>query len=91
MTDAGFLRKKQVITRALALHRPDKNDALDVLSKVGGLDLAAMCGVFLGGALYRVPVLMDGFTGNRAPDTDSVALAHCGWGSIGFPIVCDLL
>ena len=61
MTDAGFLRKKQVITRALALHRPDKNDALDVLSKVGGLDLAAMCGVFLGGALEKIPVIMDGF------------------------------
>lgn len=36
-------------------------------------------------------VLMAGFTGNRAPDTDSVALAHCVWCSIGFPIVCDLL
>ena len=61
MTDAGFLRKKQVITRALALHRPDKNDALDVLSKVGGLDLAAMCGVFLGAGRYRLPVVIDGF------------------------------
>ncbi|MDU2258559.1 MAG: alpha/beta hydrolase [Bifidobacterium pseudocatenulatum] len=36
-------------------------------------------------------VLMAGFTGNRAPDTDSVALARCVWCSIGFPIVCDLL
>ena len=35
MTDAGFLRKKQVITDALALHCPDKNDVLDVLCKVG--------------------------------------------------------
>lgn len=61
MTDAGFLRKKQVITRALALHRPDKNDALDVLSKVGGLDLAAMCGVFLGAGRYRLPAVIDGF------------------------------
>ncbi|HCO49880.1 MAG TPA: nicotinate-nucleotide--dimethylbenzimidazole phosphoribosyltransferase, partial [Oscillibacter sp.] len=61
MTDAGFLRKKQVITDALALHRPDKNDVLDVLSKVGGLDIAAMCGVFLGAARQRLPVVIDGF------------------------------
>lgn len=61
MTDAGFLRKKQVITRALTLHRPDKNDALDVLSKVGGLDLAAMCGVFLGAGRYGLPAVIDGF------------------------------
>ena len=61
MTDVGFLRKKQVITRALALHRPDKNDALDVLSKVGGLDLAAMCGVFLGAGRYGLPAVIDGF------------------------------
>ena len=61
MTDAGFLRKKQVITDDLALHRPDKDDVLDVLSKVGGLDIAAMCGVFLGAARYRLPVVIDGF------------------------------
>ena len=61
MTDAGFLRKKQVITDALALHRPDKNDVLDVLSRVGGLDIAAMCGVFLGAARQRLPVVIDGF------------------------------
>ena len=61
MTDAGFLRKKQVITDALDLHRPDKNDVLDVLSKVGGLDIAAMCGVFLGAARQRLPVVIDGF------------------------------
>ncbi len=61
MTDAGFLRKKQVITRALALHRPDKDDVLDVLSKVGGLDMAAMCGVFLGAGRYRLPAVIDGF------------------------------
>ena len=34
---------------------------MDVLAKVGGFDIAGMCGLFLGGALYRVPVLMDGF------------------------------
>ncbi len=60
ITDAAFLKKKDVITRGLEKHRPDPADPVDVLSKVGGLDLAAMCGVFLGAALYRIPVVIDG-------------------------------
>ena len=46
---------------ALAQNRPDARDPLDVLAKVGGLDLAALCGVYLGAAMSRVPVLLDGF------------------------------
>lgn len=60
MTDEGFARKKNVISAALALHRPDRNDVLDVLSKVGGLDIAAMCGVFLGCAACGLPAVIDG-------------------------------
>ena len=41
--------------------QPDKTDAIDVLSKVGGLDIAGLAGVYLGGAIYRIPVLIDGF------------------------------
>ena len=36
-------------------------DCVDILSKVGGLDLAAMCGLYLGAAAYRIPVVIDGF------------------------------
>ena len=61
MTDEGFALKKQVISAALALHRPNGDDVLDVLSKVGGLDIAAMCGVFLGCAACRLPAVTDGF------------------------------
>ena len=61
ITDESFKKKKQVITHALELHRPDGNDPVDVLSKVGGFDLAAMCGVFLGAAKERIPVVADGF------------------------------
>lgn len=61
VTDAAFAKKKQVIAAALDLHKPDKNDVLDVLSKVGGFDIAAMCGVFLGCAKNRIPVVVDGF------------------------------
>ena len=61
LTDAAFSRKKEVIRQAVALHRPDPEDPLDVLVKVGGLDIAAMCGVYLGAAKHRIPVVIDGF------------------------------
>ena len=61
LTDAAFLKKKEVISHALALHKPDSNDPIDVLSKVGGFDLCAMTGVFLGAAQQRLPVVVDGF------------------------------
>ncbi|CAM1381566.1 nicotinate-nucleotide--dimethylbenzimidazole phosphoribosyltransferase [Fretibacterium fastidiosum] len=60
LTDAAFETKKRVILGALDRHRPDPQDALDILSCVGGLDLAAMTGVFLGSAAYRVPAVVDG-------------------------------
>lgn len=61
ITDASFLKKKQVIKDAIAINRPDKNDVVDVLAKVGGFDIAAMCGAFLGCAATRSPVVIDGF------------------------------
>lgn len=64
----------EVIKRAIALHRPDKTDALDVLSKVGGFDLAGMAGVFLGGAALHMPVIIDGFISGVAA---LVAAALC--------------
>ncbi|ADU66409.1 nicotinate-nucleotide--dimethylbenzimidazole phosphoribosyltransferase [Desulfurispirillum indicum] len=61
ITDEALARKKQVISAALALHQPDPADPLDVLSKVGGLDVAGMVGCFLGAAHSKVPVVIDGF------------------------------
>lgn len=61
ITDEAFSHKKEVIHRAIAVNHPDKTDAVDVLSKVGGLDIAAMCGGFLGAAASRRPVVIDGF------------------------------
>ena len=61
ITDQSFLKKKQVIRDAIAINRPDKNDVIDVLAKVGGFDIAAMCGAFLGAAATRRPVVIDGF------------------------------
>ncbi|MBB5022522.1 nicotinate-nucleotide--dimethylbenzimidazole phosphoribosyltransferase [Desulfurispira natronophila] len=61
ITDEALALKKQVIAAALARHQPDSRDPLDVLAKVGGLDVAGMVGCFLGAAHSKVPVVIDGF------------------------------
>ena len=61
ITDQNFLKKKQVIKNAIAINNPNKNDVVDVLAKVGGFDIAAMCGAFIGAAMTRRPVVIDGF------------------------------
>ena len=61
ITDDSFRKKKEVIKTAIEINQPDKNDVIDVLSKVGGFDIAAMCGGFLGAAATRRPVVIDGF------------------------------
>lgn len=53
--------KKEVIKRAILTKEIDKKDPIDVLSKVGGLDIAGMVGTFLGCAKNGVPVVIDGF------------------------------
>ena len=61
LTDQCFLQKKQVIRHAIEVNKPDRNDVVDVISKVGGFDIAAMCGAFLGAAASHRPVVIDGF------------------------------
>lgn len=61
ITDQSFRKKKQVIQTAIEINQPDKQDVVDVLSKVGGFDLAAMCGAFIGCAATHRPVVIDGF------------------------------
>ncbi|MBQ8621058.1 MAG: nicotinate-nucleotide--dimethylbenzimidazole phosphoribosyltransferase [Oscillospiraceae bacterium] len=61
ITDQSFMKKKHVIKDAIAINQPDKNDVIDVLAKVGGFDIAAMCGAFIGCAMTRRPVVIDGF------------------------------
>jgi nicotinate-nucleotide--dimethylbenzimidazole phosphoribosyltransferase len=67
--------KIAVIEKALAVNAPDAWDAIDVLAKVGGLEIAAMTGAFLGGAAHRVPVVMDGFI-SAAAALAAVRLCH---------------
>lgn len=61
ITDESFRRKKEVIRQAIAVNRPNGADVVDVLRKVGGFDVAAMCGAFLGAAATHRPVVIDGF------------------------------
>lgn len=64
--DAGWRRKVDAIQRGLQVNRPDPADAIDALAKVGGFEIAGLCGVVLGGAAARVPVVMDGFIASTA-------------------------
>ncbi|MBR3318848.1 MAG: nicotinate-nucleotide--dimethylbenzimidazole phosphoribosyltransferase [Atopobiaceae bacterium] len=60
LSQEDVARKAAIIESVLALNQPNADDPLDVLCKVGGFDLAAICGICLGGARYRVPILLDG-------------------------------
>ncbi len=61
LDDAGLAHKIAVIENALAVNRPNANDALDVLSKVGGFEIGVIAGIVLGAAAHRVAVVLDGF------------------------------
>ena len=61
INDAAYARKIALIDEAIARWQPDPSDPIDALSKVGGFDLAAMCGAFIGAAFNRIPVVIDGF------------------------------
>ena len=66
LSSNGLQRKIDVIKDALQRLRPDSKDVIDVLSKVGGLDIAGLVGVCLGGAIYHVPIVLDGFISTTA-------------------------
>jgi nicotinate-nucleotide--dimethylbenzimidazole phosphoribosyltransferase len=58
---AGWERKVAAIEAGLALNRPDAKDPLDVLAKVGGLEIGAIAGLMLGAAAFRIPMVVDGY------------------------------
>jgi len=64
--DAMLARKIAAIERGLAINRPETKDPLDVLAKVGGLEIGAMAGVILGAAAVRLPMVLDGFIAGAA-------------------------
>ena len=64
--DVSHAHKIEVIQRALALHRLNRTDAMQVLAKVGGLEIAGLAGLMLGAAAARIPVVLDGFIAGAA-------------------------
>lgn len=66
LSDEALARKIRVVSDAVAVNRPNPSDPLDILGKVGGFDIGGMCGLYLGGAIYGVPVLIDGIISSTA-------------------------
>lgn len=64
--DRAVVRKKEVIRRAIEVNRPDPADPIDVLAKVGGLEIAGMAGAVLGAAASGIPVVLDGMISSSA-------------------------
>jgi len=64
--DEGLQRKIKVIEQSLTVNQPNANDALDVLHKVGGLEIAGLAGVMIAAASKRIPVVVDGFISTAA-------------------------
>ena len=64
--DAGYRRKVDAIRRGIQVNRPDSADALDVLAKVGGFEIAGLVGVTLGAAARKIPVVTDGLIATAA-------------------------
>jgi nicotinate-nucleotide--dimethylbenzimidazole phosphoribosyltransferase len=64
--DKQLAHKVEVIKRALEVNKPDADDATGVLAKVGGFEIGGLCGVILGAATHRIPVVIDGFISGAA-------------------------
>ena len=74
LDERGWQRKIEIVERALDVNRPERRDALDVLAKVGGFEIAGLVGVILEGAARSIPVALDGFIATAAA---LVAAALC--------------
>jgi nicotinate-nucleotide--dimethylbenzimidazole phosphoribosyltransferase len=74
LDERGWQRKIEIVERALDVNRPERRDALDVLAKVGGFEIAGLVGVILAGAARSIPVALDGFIATAAA---LVAAALC--------------
>ena len=66
LNDEGLIHKQEVIARALTIYPVEQMDALEILATFGGLDIAGMAGVCIGGALYHIPVVLDGLISSVA-------------------------
>ena len=97
LDDLGLKNKIKVIKKALEINKPNPQDALDVLAKVGGFEIGGLAGIILAGAAHKVPVVIDGFISGAAaliayhiePKTKEYMLAsHCSV-EIGHKIILE--
>jgi nicotinate-nucleotide--dimethylbenzimidazole phosphoribosyltransferase len=66
INDDMLLTKISVIKKAIEINRPDPNDPIDVLAKVGGFEIAGIAGLIIGSAFHKIPVVIDGFISTAA-------------------------
>ena len=66
LDDEQLAHKAKVVQKALDVNKPDSQDPIDVLSKVGGFEIGGLAGVMLGAAAHRIPVVIDGFISGAA-------------------------
>ena len=66
LTTEALTNKVEVVRKAIGINSPDPKDAVDVLAKVGGFDIAGLSGCFIGAAAHRIPILIDGFISSTA-------------------------
>lgn len=59
--DKTYEIKLKVVEKAIEVNNPDKKNPLDILEKIGGLEIGAICGFILGSAVNKVPIVIDGF------------------------------
>lgn len=66
LTNEQYIRKKKAINKGIEINKPDVNNPIDVLSKLGGFDIGAICGLYLSAAKNRLPIVIDGFISSAA-------------------------
>ncbi len=97
--DKGLKNKIEIIKKAIQVNQPDTGDAIDVLSKVGGFEIAGLAGIILAAAARKVPVMIDGFISGAAalvaykiePKVkDYMIASHCSV-EIGHRIILDYI
>lgn len=66
LTESQYENKKKVVSKAIKVNKPNLEDVIDVISKVGGFDIAGLCGCFLGAAKNKLPIVIDGFIASAA-------------------------
>lgn len=83
LSDAGLATKIRIVNQAVKVNACDPGDPLGVLAGLGGFDIAGMAGLFIGGALYRVPVVVDGFISAVAAYLATLLCPSCAWAIVG--------